>query len=366
MEIRLDSVRFLVVDTSRAARLSLRILLESWGAPPPLEAMEGIAGFETFRREECDLILCDWDCGTFRAPDLVRRVRSLEDPVKACAPIIVLAEQTSKRRVLAAREAGAQEFLVRPVEPEAFYDHLITLIAAPRPFIRTRSFFGPDRRRLPLVDYTGPERRGREEKVPLKRDSRLDLLLGQVPWQMDVRVTRYADHDVLEPPRLLTRKALSGEGGFSRDKAKRVEQARLALIERQPERDHMMRDLGLRLEEAAKDDFGSFWRETAFLMAEEAPLLGFPLVRRIVMTLLTLRRIDRHFSSQSLVSSQNLAEKAEEALGVMLREGDKSQSHRLAHALVGEIEQGARLLEEREGFKSPSHKSPSRRAFSAR
>jgi hypothetical protein len=32
-------------------------------------------------------------------------------------------------------------------------------VANPRPFIRTRSYFGPDRRRNANANYAGPERR---------------------------------------------------------------------------------------------------------------------------------------------------------------------------------------------------------------
>jgi len=36
---------------------------------------------------------------------------------------------------------------------------LEAVIDSPRPFVRTRSYFGPDRRRKSSLDYDGPERR---------------------------------------------------------------------------------------------------------------------------------------------------------------------------------------------------------------
>ena len=36
---------------------------------------------------------------------------------------------------------------------------ILIVIANPRPFIRTRTYFGPDRRRNAISNYAGPERR---------------------------------------------------------------------------------------------------------------------------------------------------------------------------------------------------------------
>ena len=33
------------------------------------------------------------------------------------------------------------------------------VVASPRPFIKTKSYFGPDRRRMNSPNYSGPERR---------------------------------------------------------------------------------------------------------------------------------------------------------------------------------------------------------------
>jgi hypothetical protein len=39
------------------------------------------------------------------------------------------------------------------------YERILTLVANPRPFIRTKTYFGADRRRNAGVNYLGPERR---------------------------------------------------------------------------------------------------------------------------------------------------------------------------------------------------------------
>jgi hypothetical protein len=39
------------------------------------------------------------------------------------------------------------------------HQRVLNVIAQPRPFIRTATYFGPDRRRTKPAEYNGPERR---------------------------------------------------------------------------------------------------------------------------------------------------------------------------------------------------------------
>jgi DNA-binding response OmpR family regulator len=75
------------------------------------------------------------------------------------APIIMLTGHTEKTRVAAARDAGATEFLAKPISAKALYQRILNVVANPRPFIKTKTYFGPDRRRNPNGNYAGPERR---------------------------------------------------------------------------------------------------------------------------------------------------------------------------------------------------------------
>jgi len=74
-------------------------------------------------------------------------------------PIIMLTGHSEKKRVIAARDAGVTEFLAKPISAKWLYQRVLNVVANPRPFIRTRSYFGPDRRRNTNPNYIGPERR---------------------------------------------------------------------------------------------------------------------------------------------------------------------------------------------------------------
>ena len=51
------------------------------------------------------------------------------------------------------------EFLAKPVSVKAIMSRLVSVIENPRPYVRTKSDFGPCRRRRNLPEYDGPERR---------------------------------------------------------------------------------------------------------------------------------------------------------------------------------------------------------------
>lgn len=69
-------------------------------------------------------------------------------------PVMMITGFAEKQYVEAARDAGVSEFLAKPVTVDGVAARLRSVIENPRPFIRSSSFTGPDRRRrqVPLPD----------------------------------------------------------------------------------------------------------------------------------------------------------------------------------------------------------------------
>ncbi len=74
-------------------------------------------------------------------------------------PVIMLTGHTHIDHVRQARDAGVNEFLAKPVSVKAIMTRLISVIEHPRPYVRTKAYFGPCRRRRGADEYRGPERR---------------------------------------------------------------------------------------------------------------------------------------------------------------------------------------------------------------
>ena len=66
---------------------------------------------------------------------------------------------SEKKRVVSARDAGVTEFLAKPISAKSLYERILNVVANPRPFIRSKTYFGPDRRRNINQNYVGVERR---------------------------------------------------------------------------------------------------------------------------------------------------------------------------------------------------------------
>jgi two-component system, chemotaxis family, chemotaxis protein CheY len=159
--IRIDfnKLRFLVIDDNAHMRRILRTLLHGFGARDVYEAEDGAAGLEAFTHYMPDIVLTDWAMPIFDGLELAQMIRQPGANANPYAPIIMLTGHSERQRVVAARDAGITEFMAKPISAHALYQRILNVVANPRPFIKTKSYFGPDRRRTIKPAYTGPERR---------------------------------------------------------------------------------------------------------------------------------------------------------------------------------------------------------------
>ena len=140
-------------------RLLLRELLTSVGIREISEAANGQAALKVLREHECDLILSDMAMAPMDGIAFTRHIRTDESSPNHFVPIIMVTGHTEKHRVEEARDAGVTEFLAKPVTPNNLYARLTEIVERPRAFVRTESYFGPDRRRRTLESFSGPWRR---------------------------------------------------------------------------------------------------------------------------------------------------------------------------------------------------------------
>ena len=62
----------------------------------------------------------------------------------------------------------------QPISAKGLYQRILNVVASPRPFIRTKSYFGPDRRRNTSNTYIGLDRRNGGKAEILQQPSLLD------------------------------------------------------------------------------------------------------------------------------------------------------------------------------------------------
>jgi two-component system, chemotaxis family, chemotaxis protein CheY len=159
--VRIDftRLRFLVIDDNAHMRRILRTLLHGFGTREVYEAEDGAGALEAFMHYMPDIVLVDWVMPIFDGLELTQMIRQPGANANPYVPIIMLSAHSEKKRIVSARDAGVTEFLVKPISAKALYERVLNVLANPRPFIKTRTYFGPDRRRGVNPNYVGPERR---------------------------------------------------------------------------------------------------------------------------------------------------------------------------------------------------------------
>ena len=159
LRIDFNSLRFLVIDDNAHMRRIQRTLLHGFGGREVYEAEDGASGLEAFNHFVPDIVITDWAMPIFDGLELTQMIRQPDANANPYVPIIMMTGHSEKRRVTAARDAGVTEFLAKPVSAKGLYERIVNVVINPRPFIRTKTYFGPDRRRSAISTYTGPERR---------------------------------------------------------------------------------------------------------------------------------------------------------------------------------------------------------------
>ena len=155
---RFDRLRVLLVDDSADMRALLRGILGGLGIRDVVEAADAETCFAAMRDTPPDIVFIDWMMEPVDGLELTRRIRNDTNSPNIYVPIIMVTGHSEPERVKAARDAGITEFLVKPVSPRSVVQRLVAIIEHPRPFVRTPTYFGPDRRRQ-NKPFDGPDRR---------------------------------------------------------------------------------------------------------------------------------------------------------------------------------------------------------------
>ena len=155
----LERLNFLVVDDNRHIRSLVRSLLRVLGARHIEEATDGADAYARLGTYAADVIICNWQMSPMDGLEFVRLLRTDTDSPNPFVPVIMLTAHTEAKRVVEARDAGVTEFLGKPISAHQLYSRIRAIIKHPRPFVRAKSYVGPDRRRRQDPDFKEPERR---------------------------------------------------------------------------------------------------------------------------------------------------------------------------------------------------------------
>lgn len=156
---RFDRLKVLVVDDNAHMRRIVIAILHAFGAVHIYEAADAKQAWAMLREYSPDVLILDWMMEGMSGIELSKMIRTSPGSPNPFLPIIMVTAHAHIDRVQEARDAGVNEFLAKPISVNAILTRLLSVIEHPRPFVRTKSYFGPCRRRHDTGVHRGPERR---------------------------------------------------------------------------------------------------------------------------------------------------------------------------------------------------------------
>lgn len=149
----------LVLDENHYERGISVNQLRAMGFGRAIGAANSMEAWDALKRNNPHIMLMEW-IGDGDGLDFVRRVRMSEDLPNRAISIFMLTMRGAQTDVEAARMAGVDGYLRKPISALALQQRVRTVIANPQPFVVTAAYVGPCRRRSrPDLNYLGPLRR---------------------------------------------------------------------------------------------------------------------------------------------------------------------------------------------------------------
>ncbi len=169
MAYQFDNVRVLVVEDNRHMARLVRTLMSSIGLRNVTIAHDGAEAFEALMSNYYDLLITDLAMEPIDGLEMTKMIRNSSDSPNPTIPIIMMTGHSERHLVEEARDVGTTEFLCKPLTAQNLYKRIIAVIESPRFFVRTGSFFGPDRRRRQGGRYKGGDRRTAQPQAPARQ-----------------------------------------------------------------------------------------------------------------------------------------------------------------------------------------------------
>lgn len=149
----------LVVDPSQFERNLTVEQLRIMGFGRALGASNAEDAWSMLVHNNPDVLFIEWIDSGAEALDLVRRVRTGDGAPNPALNMFLLSSKSAHANVEAARRAGADAFMRKPISGVELKRRIRTVIAKPQPFVSSSSYAGPCRRRRADPAFAGPWRR---------------------------------------------------------------------------------------------------------------------------------------------------------------------------------------------------------------
>lgn len=116
----------LVVDDYNTMRRIVRNLLKQLGFDNTDEAADGTEALNKLREKPFSLVISDWNMEPMSGMELLKLVRA-DEKLKAL-PFIMVTAESKPENVIAAKQAGVSNYIVKPFNAETLKTKLTSVI----------------------------------------------------------------------------------------------------------------------------------------------------------------------------------------------------------------------------------------------
>jgi two-component system chemotaxis response regulator CheY len=119
-------MKILVVDDYPTMRRIVKNLLDQIGFKDVEEAGNGVEALEKIKVSRYDMVISDWNMEPMTGLELLKHVRA--DPNLAKTPFIMVTAESKTENVVAAKQAGASQYIVKPFTAETLKAKIASVV----------------------------------------------------------------------------------------------------------------------------------------------------------------------------------------------------------------------------------------------
>ncbi|MBU6489864.1 MAG: chemotaxis response regulator CheY [Burkholderiales bacterium] len=120
------SMKILVVDDFPTMRRIVRNLLKELGYGNVDEAEDGAAGLSRLQGGGFDFVISDWNMPNMDGLEMLKRIRA--DASLSHLPVLMVTAESKKENIIAAAQAGASGYVVKPFTAATLDEKLTKII----------------------------------------------------------------------------------------------------------------------------------------------------------------------------------------------------------------------------------------------
>jgi two-component system chemotaxis response regulator CheY len=131
-KINLRKITILIVDPNEFARTFIRSICRNLHFGNILATGNTTEAFDMLRANKVQLVVCDWELQPQSSIDFVKKIRLCDQLPNSDVPVIILTSTGSPDAIVAARDAGVDDYLMRPIVMRRLLDSFVSVLCMPR------------------------------------------------------------------------------------------------------------------------------------------------------------------------------------------------------------------------------------------